>query len=64
MGPAFRLGGQFHQQRSAVSQLEIQLAAAAHDLLGRSAIDRSAKTRIKSMPPPETMMVLNPLARK
>ena len=56
--------GQLHEHRFAVAHRKLQLAAAADDLLGRNAIDPLCKGRMNSMPPPETMKVLKPLARR
>ena len=55
---------QAHEHRLAVAQLELELARAADDLLGRDAVDASVQGRMNSTPPPETMKVLKPFARR
>ena len=50
--------------RHAVAHFKFQPAAGTDDLLGRDAIDSLAHGRMNSMPPPETMNVLNPFARR
>ena len=56
--------GFLEQHGLAAAQLELHLAAAADDLLGRDAVGFSVHGRMNSMPPPETMKVLKPLARR
>jgi hypothetical protein len=55
---------QAHQHRLAVAHFIFRLDAAADDLLRRDAINLSVHGRMNSMPPPETMKVLKPLARR
>ena len=56
--------GELDQHQAAISQLELDLPAAADDLGGRDAVDRFREARMKSTPPPETIQVWNPLARR
>lgn len=56
--------GELDEGGRAVAQHKLQLAAAADDLLGRDAVGVSAKARMNSTPPPETMKVFKPLARR
>ena len=56
--------GQAHEHRLAVAHFEFRLDAAADHLLGRDAIDFLVHGRMNSTPPPETMKVLKPFARR
>ena len=58
--------GLLHEDRLPVrADLELGDTGRADDLLRRDAVDaRPAKTRMNSTPPPETMNVLKPLARR
>ena len=47
-----------------LADLELDHAGRADDLLGRDAVDLLGPGRMNSTPPPETMKVLKPLARR
>ena len=50
--------------RTAILQLESQPRARANHLLGRNSIRRLGKCSYEIVPPPETMNVRNPFARR
>ena len=52
------------QVRRAVLHLELRLDRRPHHLLRRNAVDLFVQGRMNSMPPPDTMKVLKPLARR